>query len=240
MRTSLARKVPLSKGWARKISLPPNGFLLQDSEGTNSIVLEKQCEFGIVQVISFVETCFRSSLLRNRNESSRKEKRAQFFFSIYNLKLKVLPVGVCGVCSSSLGQLIVEKLFFTPNSLSCSHEDDIALSQLDASYCGPHLTQRFLAEALVGKFSQQKDSLLYPESNQLFFSSDKESSVFHSFNHLPVHSVGEDVTEAATHLLEFYGIDDFLASYVESAVREKKSHERSKWNECLHFLFTRK
>lgn len=240
MRRSLVWKLPVGKGLARTISLPPNGFLLQDSQGANSIVLEKQCEFGIVQVISFLETHFRSSLLRCRHESSRNKKCAQFFFSIHNFKLKVLPVGICGVCSSSLGQIVVEKLFFTPNRLSCSYEDDIALSQLDASYCGPHLTQRFLAEALIGKFSQRKDTLLYPESNQLFFSFENESSVFHSFNHLPVHSVGEDVTEAVTHLLEFYGVDDFLATYLETAVREKTSHERSKWNESLHFLFTRK
>lgn len=217
----------------RTISSPPNGFSAKHVEGFNSIVLEKKWLLGRVQVISSLCTQSCDYLLHYHPKLSKSSETCYFIFSILNNNLSPFPWGIHGICYCVLGQVVVDRFFFTPDTTPSSQIDDISLGLLDTSYCGPQLSQGFLVTALAGKLPIINNNLVYPASDSSFFSSQLDFFTFFSFNHFPVHSVNEDILEAVSIFLESYGINDSLAEYLEAMTSKKKEDEKQRWKSSL-------
>lgn len=240
MLRSLIRKFVESGREASGNIFPPNGFSVQHFRGSNIIVLDKKLLFGNVRVIFPVGIESRKGLLRGHLKVPQRKDGLLFFFSICNSKQKIVPFMLYGLCYCSIGQVILEKFFFAPDMLSVSHLDKFSLFLLDVSYYGPQITQRTLVNSLACKLPSRKDELVYPESDSFFCSSEKDFSLHSALNHLPVHCVSEDTSAALIHFLECYGINDELATYLETISAKIGQGEKRVWEESIRWVLQTK
>lgn len=216
---------------SRKV--PPNGFYSYHTPGTGSLVLKKKFGDRNITIISPLNYFCRA-------EKSVRTDGVPFIYILESLKDVDFPYNICGTCKSVLGQLIINSICFTKSSFS-DNVDHTELSLLNRFYCGPHLNQVHLVNAVMQEYSGIHDDKVYVMSDSSFYKPTVGlPSIFTFFGHTPVHSVTEDVTEAVAEFLEFYGIDDSLAHYIDSSSIEVKNKELSNWKKVMQHTFVRR
>lgn len=170
-------------------------------------------------------------VVRHASKSGLTCSSIQFACQVSNLSPN-FPFNVHVCCHTLLGQVCVDSAMFTRETISVLEGPENVRTQL--YYQGPYLTQGHLAECVVSKpiRSSPMEELKHAHSD--FFSpSVFESSPHHFFGHMPVHTVKPELSHQISSLLECFGIDDTLASYVEQRGADIETAEVTRWRNIV-------
>lgn len=216
--------------------VPPNGFNAFHTSGTGTLVLKKNCynrEITIISPLNYFSAEKKTIKPVNSNTTP-------FFYLLEGSRNIDFPFDICGTCKSVLGQLVIDTICFT----TCNFSDRIDyadLALLDNFYCGPQLNQGHLVKVIFKEYIGILEDNLYSSSNGCAYEPTITSpSVFNFFSHNPVHTVTEDITEAVSEFLQFYGIDDTLADYISLSSVDTKKKELSNWKRVMQHFFVKK